>query len=296
MADTTVNPPGIGPRPSTGDAGRDEKAATPHDAVFLVDPSIKARRRQKIIVAVSRVLLAVAGLLAWEFASDRIVSAFWISSPSAVWSALVRFATADQLLPAVWATLAETTVGFVAGAGTGIVVGLLFGVSPLIARILDPFLVAFNSIPRVALIPLFILWFGIGFETKILFAATLVFFPVFLNTFAGARDVDRDLIDVLRVMGASRIDTLRRVLIPSALVWVFAGLRMSIPFALIGAVIAEMFTSNDGLGYLIAVTANQYDTAGSFAALFVTTVLGLMLTWAVGRIERRTLRWRPADA
>lgn len=97
-------------------------------------------------------------------------------------------------------------------------------------------------------------------------------------------------------MGASRIDTLRRVLIPSALVWVFAGLRMSIPFALIGAVIAEMFTSNDGLGYLIAVTANQYDTAGSFAALFVTTVLGLMLTWAVGRIERRTLRWRPADA
>src|SRR5690606_9750155 len=134
-----VNPPGIGPRPSTGDAGRDEKAATPHDAVFLVDPSIKARRRQKIIVAVSRVLLAVAGLLAWEFASDRIVSAFWISSPSAVWSALVRFATADQLLPAVWATLAETTVGFVAGAGTGIVVGLLFGVSPLIARILDPF-------------------------------------------------------------------------------------------------------------------------------------------------------------
>lgn len=119
-----------------------------------------------------------------------------------------------------------------------------------------------------------------------------MFFPVFLNTFAGARDVDRDLIDVIRVMGASRLDVVRRVFIPSALVWVFAGLRMSIPFALIGAVIAEMFTSNEGLGYLIAVTANQYDTAGSFASLLVTTVLGLALTWGVSQLERRALRWR----
>ncbi|GAA0378741.1 ABC transporter permease [Acrocarpospora corrugata] len=262
------------------------------DEVFLVDPSIKARRRQTVIVIISRLVLVVVGLLGWELASDRLVSAFWISSPSEIWSALLRFATNGQLLPAVWVTLAETAVGFVAGAVAGILVGVIFGVSPLIARILDPFLVALNSIPRVALIPLFILWFGIGFQTKILFAATLVFFPVFLNTFSGARDVDRDLIDVIRVMGASRVDAVRRVLIPSALVWVFAGLRMSIPFALIGAVIAEMFTSNEGLGYLIAVTANQYDTAGSFASLFVTTALGLLLTWGVSQSERRVLRWR----
>ena len=180
------------------------------------------------------------------------------------------------------------------GAAAGIVVGLVFGVSPLVARILDPYFVALNSIPRVALIPLFILWFGIGLETKVIFAATLVFFPVLMNTFAGARDVDRDLIDVIRVMGASRLDAVRRVFVPSALVWVFAGLRMSIPFALIGSVVAEMFTSNDGLGYLIAVTANQYDTAGSFASLLVTTLLGLALTGGVGLLERRALRWRPA--
>jgi NitT/TauT family transport system permease protein len=144
------------------------------------------------------------------------------------------------------------------------------------------------------LIPLFILWFGIGLETKVLFAATLVFFPVFMSTFAGARDVDRDLIDVIRVMGASRMATVRKVLVPSALVWVFAGLRMSIPFALIGAVIAEMFTADDGLGYLISISANQYDTAGAFAAIFVTTILGLVLTYAISFLETRTLRWRTA--
>ncbi|SHK10186.1 NitT/TauT family transport system permease protein [Pseudonocardia thermophila] len=264
------------------------------DEVFLVDPSIRARRRENILVAVVRVAIAVVGLLAWEFASGRIISEFWISSPSAVWAALVRFVENGQLMPAVQATVVETAVGFVVGAVAGMLVGLVFGISPLVARILDPYFTALNSIPRVALIPLFILWFGIGFETKVVFAATLVFFPVMLNTFAGARDVDRDLIDVIRVMGATRLDAVRRIFVPSALVWVFAGLRMSVPFALIGAVIAEMFTSNAGLGYLISISANQYDTGGSFAALLVTTVLGLLLTFVVSVLERRALRWRPA--
>lgn len=264
------------------------------DEVFLLDPSIRARRRETAVVFGARIGLVLAFLAAWQFASGRLVSDFWISNPTSVWSALVRFASNGQLWPAVRATLLETATGFAVGAAAGIVIGLVFGVSPLIARVLDPFFVLLNSIPRVALIPLFILWFGIGVETKVIFAATLVFFPVCLNTFAGVRDVDRDLIDVIMVMGATRLDAVRRVLVPSALVWVFAGLRMSIPFALIGAVIAEMFTSNEGLGYLIAVTANQYDTAGSFASLFVTTALGLALTWAVSQLESRTLRWRPA--
>jgi NitT/TauT family transport system permease protein len=275
-------------------AARPDTPTPARDEVFLVDPSIRARRRENVLVAVVRVAIAVVGLLAWEFASGRWIAEFWISSPTAVWSALLRFAENGQLLPAVRATVVETAAGFALGAVAGIVVGLLFGISPLVARILDPYFVALNSIPRVALIPLFILWFGIGFETKVIFAATLVFFPVLLNTFAGARDVDRDLIDVIRVMGASRLDAVRRIFVPSALVWVFAGLRMSVPFALIGAVIAEMFTSNDGLGYLISVSANQYDTAGSFAALLVTTLLGLALTFAVSLLERRALRWRPA--
>ena len=264
------------------------------DDLFVVDPSIRERRKTTVVVVVSRVLIVVATLTGWQLASGRVISEFWVSSPSAIASALSSFWTGGELGPAIQVTLIETALGFVVGAVTGILVGLIFGVSPIVARVLDPFLVGLKSIPRVALIPLFILWFGIGLETKVLFAATLVFFPVFMSTFAGARDVDRDLIDVIRVMGASRMATVRKVLVPSALVWVFAGLRMSIPFALIGAVIAEMFTADDGLGYLISISANQYDTAGAFAAIFVTTILGLVLTYAISFLETRTLRWRTA--
>ncbi len=261
--------------------------------IFAVDPSVKARRRERIIVIAGQVLLAVTILVLWQVASGRLISEFWVSSPAAVGQALVDLWTDGSLLPAIRVTLYETILGFGIGAGTGVAAGLLFGINRLLSRVVDPFLVAANSIPRVALIPLLILWFGIGLETKVIFASLLVFFPVFMNTFAGVRDVDRDLIDVLRVMGASQVDTVHKVLIPSAFVWVFAGLRVSIPFALIGAVIAEMFTSNDGLGYLIALTANQYDTAGSFAAVFVTTLLGVALTWVVSKVERRVLRWQP---
>jgi NitT/TauT family transport system permease protein len=262
------------------------------DELFAVDPSVKARRRGTLVVLGGRVLVGLVTLGAWQFASGRLVSEFWISSPTAVGQALGDLWAEGVLLPAVRMTLFETVLGFVTGAVVGICVGLLLAISPIIARVVDPYLVASNSIPRVALIPLLILWSGIGTETKVIFAALLVFFPVFMNTFAGVRDVDRDLIDVLRVMGASRLNTIRTVLIPSAFVWVFAGLRVSIPFALIGAVIAEMFTSNAGLGYLIALTANQYDTAASFATIFVTTLLGVALTAVVSQLERHVLRWQ----
>ena len=273
-----------------------DSPATAETDVFLVDPSIKARRRDRIIVLAGQILLAIVLLGTWQAISGRLVSTFWISSPTAVAGALRNMWSDGSLLPAFTVTLFETVLGFLIGAAGGLALGILLGVNRILARIVDPYLVALNSIPRVAVIPLLILWFGIGLETKIVFAVFLVFFPVFMNTFAGVRDVDRDLIDVLRVMGATHLDTLRRVLVPSAFVWVFAGLRVSIPFALIGAVIAEMFTSNSGLGYLISLSANHYDTAGSFAAIFVTTLLGVALTAVVSQVERRVLRWQPTHS
>lgn len=269
--------------------------AAPEERLLLADPSIRLRRRETRLVITLRIGLAIVLLGAWQLVSGPLISDFWVSRPTAIWEALERFARDGQLAPAVAATLWETLLGFGFGAAAGIFVGFLFGTNRLVARVLDPYVIGFNSIPRVALVPLFILWFGIGIETKVIFAALLVFFPVFMNTLSGARDVDRDLIDVLRVMGATRGDTLRKVLLPSSLSWVFTGLRTSIPFALIGAVIAEMFTSDSGLGYLISLSANQYDTAGTFAALLATTVLGLALTAVVALLERRLIRWRPID-
>ena len=267
-------------------------SAAQDDAVFLVDPSIVTRRRENRMVLVLRIVLGVAALLAWQLASGTIVKEFWVSTPLGVLKALGTMAETGLLASHTWATVAEAIAGFLAGAAAGMLLGLLFGASRLVARVLDPYLVGFYSIPRVALIPLFVLWFGIGFQTKVIFTALLVFFPVFMNTLAGVRDVNRDLIDVIRVMGATRMDTIRKIMVPSALVWLFAGLRISAPYALIGAVVGEMFTSNAGLGYLLSQSASQFDTASLFATLLVITVLGLLLTAGVGQLERRALRWQ----
>ncbi|TIX35315.1 MAG: ABC transporter permease subunit [Mesorhizobium sp.] len=125
--------------------------------------------------------------------------------------------------------MTEALAGFAAGVIAGMALGVACGANRLTAKTLDPYLVGFYSLPRVALIPLFILWFGIGFETKVIYTALLVFFPVFMNTLSGVRDVSQDLIDVLRVMGASQADITKKVLVPSALAWLFAGLRISVP-------------------------------------------------------------------
>jgi NitT/TauT family transport system permease protein len=272
---------------------RMDPTSADEDILFVDDPSVRARRRETLVVIVSRALVALVLLAAWQLASGRLISGYWISNPPDVASALVRLWQDDALGSAIVATLTETAVGFALGASVAIVIGIALGANRVVARISDPYMMAFSSIPRVALVPLLIVWFGVGFKTKIIFTALLVFFPVFMNTLSGARSADNDLLDVLRVMGASRADTVRKVLIPTSLVWVFAGLRISIPFALIGAVVAEMFTSNQGLGHLISVTANQFDTAGNFAVLFVTTMLGLVMTGAVSLLERHFLRWRP---
>jgi len=258
----------------------------------LTDPAIGRRRRENRLVLILQVTLAVVVLGFWETGSGRWFSAFWVSSPSEILAALWTMLADGRMTAAIGATVAVALTGFVAGAVFGLVLGVLLGLNPVVARVLDPYLVGLYSLPRVALVPLFVLWLGIGFEMKVAFTALLVFFPIFMNTLSGIRAVDADLIDVIKVMGASRWNTVSKVFIPSALSWVFAGLRISAPFALIGAVVAEMFSSNRGLGYLISLSASQFDTAGLFATLVVTTVLGLMLDAAVVLIGRWLLRWQ----
>lgn len=258
----------------------------------LKDPAIGRRRRENGLVLILQVTLAVAVLGFWEGGSGRWFSAFWVSSPSEILAALWTMLADGRMTTAIGATVAVALTGFAAGAVFGLVLGVLLGLNPVVARVLDPYLVGLYSLPRVALVPLFVLWLGIGFEMKVAFTALLVFFPIFMNTLSGIRSVDADLIDVIKVMGASHWNVVSKVFIPSALSWVFAGLRISAPFALIGAVVAEMFSSNRGLGYLISLSASQFDTAGLFATLMVTTVLGLMLDAAVVLVGRRLLRWQ----
>ena len=239
-----------------------------------------------------RVAIVVVGLAAWQFSSGRLMKPFWISSPLLIWNQLAEWIATGELWANVEVTLIETVLGFVFGAIGGIAFGLALGLNRRLAAVLDPFIVAFYSLPKIALAPLFILWFGVGLTSKVVLATFVVFFLVFYNTYAGTLAVEQELVDVLRLMGASRAQIIRKVILPSALIWIFTGMKSSVPYALIGAVVGEMMASNKGLGYLIQAAAGQYDTAGVFAALFVLMIIATGLHELLKQSERLMLRWR----
>ena len=249
-------------------------------------------RNEWLTVWAWRIGIIIVGLGFWEFASGRLIKPFWISSPSEIWNRLSEWIATGQLWLHVEVTLTETVMGFAFGAVSGVLVGLALGLNRRLAAVLDPFIIAFYSLPKIALAPLFILWFGVGLTSKVVLATFVVFFLVFYNTYAGTLAVEAELVDVLRLMGARRSQIIRKVILPSALIWIFTGMKSSVPYALIGAVVGEMMASNKGLGYLIEAAAGQYDTGGVFAALFVLMIIATGLHEMLKQSERVMLRWK----
>jgi NitT/TauT family transport system permease protein len=239
-----------------------------------------------------QVVLGIVILLAWQGASGRLVDDFFISNPIEVAERLWQWIADGSLFLHIWATVYETLMGFIIGAVGGVVLGIWLGVAPFTNRLLSPYLNALNALPKVALAPLFVLWFGLGIASKIALAAVLVLFLVFLNTYAGVREVDQDLIDGARLMRATRAQLITKVIIPSAMSWVFAGLKISVPYALIGAVLGEMIASNRGLGYLVQFSGSQFDSAGVFAVLIVIALLAVALNFLVELVQHRMQLWR----
>jgi NitT/TauT family transport system permease protein len=223
-----------------------------------------------------------------------LVDKFWTSQPSDIYIRLSEWISRGTLWLHLLITLQEMVIGLVIGSVVGIALGFLLGRNLALARLLDPFIMAIYSIPKLALAPLFILWFGVGLEPKIVLVSTACFFLLFLNTYSGVRDVDRELVDIIRLMGASQRDLLFKVVLPSASPWILTGLKAAVPYSLIGAVVGEIMASNRGLGYLLIHAQGQYDTAGVFAAIIVLMVMGLLLNEVVNRSENYLLRWKSA--
>jgi NitT/TauT family transport system permease protein len=184
-------------------------------------------------------------------------------------------------------------IGFAVGSLFGALLGFVLGYFRYLDALLSPFITAIYTLPKIALAPLVLLWLGIGYEAKVALSALLVFFLVFFNTYAGVRQVDPDLTNAARLMGASRRQLLRHVLCPHAAAWVFTGLRLALPYALVGAVVGEMLASNHGIGFLLANASNQLDTVGAFAALAILVTIGLLLNLLVELVEARVQRWQP---
>lgn len=255
----------------------------------------RARRFSRLRMVAARIVLLAAILGAWEFASGRFVPVFFASKPSLIALALWDLAKDGGLFYHMGITALEALMGFVVGGVLGMIVGTAFGRSRALADLLDPFIMTFYSLPKVALAPLFILWLGIGFEMKVVLTAAIVFFLVFLNTYTGVRQVSRELESILYLMGANERHVLFKVVLPSAMTWVFAGLRISVPYALIGAIVGELMASNQGLGSLLVLAQGQLDTAGVFAALVAIMLLAIILNMLVKRIEKRLTPWKAAD-
>jgi len=248
--------------------------------------------KENIKIHLIRFSLLITVLLTWEIASGTLIDPFWMSEPSAIFQTLYSWLISGELFFHLGITAQEMFIGFFIGASAGAIVGFILGQWDFGAKILDPFIMALYSLPKVALAPLFILWFGIGIEMKIVFAAVIVFYLVFFNTYAGVKNVDNDLLDNIRLMGATKWQVLAKVTIPSALNWVFVGLKMSVPYALIGAVIGEITASNRGVGFLISYSAGQFDTAGTFAAILILMFMSVTLNFVLGALEKRFLRWK----
>ena len=285
MLDALTTDPGA--RRSRGD-----RAVSATLAAVQTRRSVRVRHSVRIFAA--RVVLFVVVVGLWQLGSNRgLIDPTAVPSPLAIWASLVKITLNGQLAFHSWITIQETLAGFLIGAAGGIVLGFAIGRYPPLAEVLDPFIIAIYSVPKVALAPLFIVRFGIGIFMKIVLAAVTVLFIVFFNTLAGVRNVDRDLVDAVWLMGAKPRDILFKVLVPSAMSWALTGVRISIPYALIGAIIGELIASNRGIGYLISSAASAYDTAGVFTqALIVLTVLAMLLNAVVDDIDRRLSKWK----
>jgi NitT/TauT family transport system permease protein len=243
-----------------------------------------------------RAVLVVALLVVWELTAERWFDITFTSRPSDIWTRLVQWHQDGTLWSNTWITVQEVVYGFLLGAVAGALSGFLVASFRALYQVLDPFIMALYAIPKVALAPLFIVWFGIGIHMKVLLAAATVFFLVFLNTAAGVREVDRGLVDAVRLMGGGRRTIMLKVVVPSSMTGLLTGLKVAIPYALIGAVIGELVASNRGLGYLINDAAAQFDTAGVFATLAVLSVIAALLNLVVGLLDRRVGKWKPMEA
>jgi NitT/TauT family transport system permease protein len=244
-----------------------------------------------------RSLVVVLWLGSWELAATHWIDPFFYSKPSAIWARLVDWFTTGTAFGSVWTqlfvTLQEAVLGFVIGAVAGVVLGILLGRARFTAEVAAPFIKAANAVPRIVLASLFIIWFGLGLTSKVATAVVLVFFAVFFNAFQGAREVDRNLVDNARILGASRAQVLTSIVVPSATSWIFASLHAAFGFALIGAVVGEYAGADKGLGLLIANAQGTFDAAGIYAGMIIITVVALLAEWLLTLLENRLLRWRP---
>jgi NitT/TauT family transport system permease protein len=261
-----------------------------------------ARRnlRRRATVLGIQIVLVVVVLGAWELcARQKWIDTFLYGQPTGVWHQLVDWFQHGTQVGSIWeqfqVTFEEAVLGFLIGSVAGIVLGVVLGRVPLLAAVFGPFIKLFNSIPRIVLAAIFVLWFGLNMSGKVATAVVLVFFIVFFNAFQGTREVDKNLIANARILGASGWKVTTQVVLPSAFTWIIASLHVAFGFALIGAVVGELLGAQKGLGLLINQAKGSFNPNGVYAGTILVAVMALVAELLITLLERRLLAWRPSN-
>ncbi len=256
--------------------------------------------RSTTLSAVLRILLMFVLLGLWEWAVFAFqMPAYILPAPSKIFWAFVNGISSNLYISHLGVTLGETLLGFVVGCALAFLLGTIVALSRTVEYYLYPIIVMFQAMPKVALAPLIIVWFGLGLTSKVVSAALVAFFPLMVNTIAGLRSADEDRINLMRSLSASRWQIFTMLQLPNAMPYIFAGLEIAMIFALIGAIVAELVGAEQGLGMLIQSMNFNMDVAGQFSVLLILSVLGLVLNGAVTLVRRRVLFWdssRDSDA
>lgn len=246
--------------------------------------------------AVLRLLLLLVSLAVWEgIVRFFAIPSFILPPPSAILVALYRGFASMVYVQHIWVTVYETVLGFVAGTILAFALGTLVALSRRFEYFLYPYIVMFQSLPKVALAPLIVVWFGLGLTSKVVNAALIAFFPLMVNTVAGLRAAEEDRVNLMRSLDASEWQIFWMLRLPGALPFIMAGLEVAMIFALIGAIVAEFVGATAGLGMLVQSLNFNGDVAGAFSILLILSVLGLLFNQVITLVRRRVLFWDPSE-
>ena len=236
-------------------------------------------------------LLLLAALAAWEVAVRGLGVPAWLTPPPSTVAATLWRDTYPLFLRHTWVTLQEIIVGLALGGGVGLGLGIVLAHIPRAERVLSPFVLAVQTTPKIALAPLFVVWFGFGITSKIVIVALIAFFPLMINAVAGFSSLDAGLAELMRSLSATRRHTFLLARLPAALPGIFAGVRIAVVQSVVGAVAAEFVGAKEGLGYLVMYTGSLLQTERLFAVLIILLLLGLALYWTAAAVERRVMTW-----
>ena len=231
-------------------------------------------------------------LVAWELVSRFVVSPRFLPPPTAILQAFVTLTASGELPLQLWQTTSVLAVGFAFAVVTGMAVGVAMGTFPILRRILDPYVNALYAMPTVALVPLVIIWLGLEFQAKVFLTWLVAVFPVIINAQIGVANVPPAYLETARAFGCNRWQTFRRVVLHAAIPFLIAGIRLGLGRALVGVVVAEMFTALAGLGYMVVFYGNTFRTAELFVPIVVLALLSIAITHLIYRLERKLAPWR----